>query len=57
MTDTITQILEGLRDMMDQAHKRARESKTDRDKVEARGRFEAFCEVQDMIREIMEEER
>ena len=55
MKDKLTRILEGLRDMMDQAHKQATTSKTEHDKAVAHGRFMAICEVQDMIREIMEE--
>ncbi len=55
MKDKLTRILEGLRDMMDQAHKQATTSKTEHDKEVAHGRFMAICEVQDMIREIMEE--
>ena len=56
MNDKLTRILEGLRDMMDQAHKQARLSKTDHDKAVGHGRFMALCEVQDMIREVLEDE-
>lgn len=55
MNDKLTRILEGLRDMMDQAHKQARLSKTEHDKAVAHGRFMAICEVQDMIREVLED--
>lgn len=55
MKDKLTRILEGLRDMMDQAHKQATISKTEHDKAVAHGRFMAICEVQDMIREVVED--
>lgn len=55
MSDKLTRILEGLRDMMDQAHKQARLSKTEHDKAVWHGRFMALCEVQDMIREVVED--
>lgn len=55
MKDKRTRILEGLRDMMDQAHKQATTSKTEHDKAVAHGRFIAICEVQDMIREVLED--
>lgn len=55
MNNKLTRILEGLRDMMDQAHKQARLSKTEHDKAVAHGRFMAICEVQDMIREVVED--
>ena len=55
MNDKMTRILEGLRDMMDQAHKQATTSKTEHDKAVAHGRFMAICEVQDMIREVIED--
>ena len=55
MNNKLTRILEGIQDMMDQAHKEATTSKTTHFKVVAQGRFMALCEVQDMIREIMED--
>lgn len=55
MNEKMTRILEGLRDMMEQAHKQARISKTDHDKAVGHGRFMALCEVQDMIREVIED--
>lgn len=55
MNDKLTRILERLRDMMEKAHKQARLSKTDHDKAVGHGRFMALCEVQDMIREVVED--
>ena len=56
MKNKLTRILEGLRDMMDQAHKQARLSKTEHDKAVGHGRFMALCVVQDIIREVVEDE-
>lgn len=55
MNDKLIRILEGLLDMMKQAHKQARLSKTEHDKAVAHGRFMAISEVQDMIREVIED--
>lgn len=51
----LDRIFSELLDMMQQAHKQATTSKTEHDKAVAHGRFMAICEVQDMIREIMED--
>jgi len=55
MNDKQDRILSELYDMMTQAHKQVTSSKTNHDRAVAHGRFMAFCEVQDMIREIMED--
>lgn len=56
MNKTVSNILDTLYDMMQQTHKALADCKTDADKFRNRGRFEALCEVQDMIREVMEDD-
>lgn len=56
MSETTKNILDSLYDMMQQTHRDLTHCKTDADKMRNRGRFEALCEVQDMIREVMEDE-
>jgi len=55
MNKTVSNILDTLYDMMQQTHKDLTTCKTDADRLRNRGRFEALCEVQDMIREVMED--
>lgn len=55
MNDKQDRILSELYNMMTQAHKQVTSSKTNHDRAVAHGRFMALCEVQDMIREIMED--
>lgn len=47
-------ILKALFLMMQQTHEALRDCKTDSDRLANRARFEAFAEVQDMIREVEE---
>ena len=56
MSETTKNILDSLYDMMQQTHKDLTDCKTDADKMRNRGRFEALCEVQDMIREVVEDD-
>ena len=55
MNETTRQILDSLYDMMQQTHKDLTTCKTDADRLRNRGWFEALCEVQDMIREVVED--
>lgn len=54
MSKMTSKILEALFSMMQQTHEALRNCKTDADRLANRARFEAFAEVQDMIRAIEE---
>ena len=54
MSEMTSKILEALFSMMQQTHETLQNCKTDADRLANRARFEAFAEVQDMIREVEE---